>query len=198
MHFLNFFRVEGFEKKSLVNFNITLDKSIANYISVVVFLVENFVGCFRKRAVYWFFHFIDCFKADTLRRSYWQILTVFIKDYSLLAVLFVECFEQGTQQKEVVLAFFVNRFKCFMTEVPILLKPTIDLQSKSMVWLLYDRDLCNERVNGAIGEDTTEKSWRYIRQYFFKLHFRSSFASRKFSAGCSTKSTGHCSFRRAL
>ena len=79
-----------------------------------------------KRVVYWFFHFIECFKAGTLRRSYWQISTVkfqLIKHYSLLAVLFVEGFAQGTQRKEVIIALFVKRFKCFMTVVPILLKP---------------------------------------------------------------------------
>ena len=80
-----------------------------------------------QRAVYWFFHFIECFKADTLIRPHWQILTVFlrysIKDYILLAVLFAESFAQGAQQKEVIIALYVKRFKFFMTEVPILLKP---------------------------------------------------------------------------
>ena len=67
-----------------------------------------------------------------------------------------------------------------------------------MVWFLLDRDIRNERVKGAICEGPTEKSWRYIRQFFFKLYLRSSLASRKFSAGCSMKGTGHCSFRKAL
>ena len=44
-----------------------------------------------------------------------------IKDYILLAVLFVESFAQGAQRKEVIIALFVKRFKFFMTEVPILL-----------------------------------------------------------------------------
>ena len=80
-----------------------------------------------KGAVYWFFHFIESFKADTLRRSHSQILTVFlfysIKDYIFLAVLLAEGFAQGTQRKEVIIALFVKRFKSFMTEVSILLKP---------------------------------------------------------------------------
>ena len=78
-------------------------------------------------AVYWFFHFIECFKVDPLRRSHWHILTVFvcyfIKDYIFLAFLFVEGVAQGNQQKEVIIALFVKRFKSFMAEVPILLKP---------------------------------------------------------------------------
>ena len=48
---------------------------------------------------------------------------VLIKDYIFLAVLFVEGFAQGTQRKEVIIALSVKRFKSFMTEVPILLKP---------------------------------------------------------------------------
>ena len=80
-----------------------------------------------KGAAYWFLHFIVCFKADTLRRTPRQILTVFlccsIKDYIFSAVLFVEDFAQGTQRKEVIIALFVKRFKSFMTEVLILLKP---------------------------------------------------------------------------
>ena len=47
-------------------------------------------------------------------------------------------------------------------------------------------------------EGLTEKSWKYIRQFSLKLYLRSSFASRRLSVGCSTKDTGHCSFRRAL
>ena len=53
-----------------------------------------------KGAAYWSLHFIVCFKADTLRRTPRQILTVFlccsIKDYIFSAVLFVEDFAQGT------------------------------------------------------------------------------------------------------
>ena len=45
--------------------------------------------------------FVKRFKAATLRRSHWQILTVllcyFIKDCIFLAVFFVEGFAQGTQ-----------------------------------------------------------------------------------------------------
>ena len=80
-----------------------------------------------KGAVYWFFHFKECFKADTLRRSHRQILTVllccFIKDYIFLAILLVEGFAQGTQRRDVIIALSIKRFKSFMTEVSILLKP---------------------------------------------------------------------------
>ena len=78
-----------------------------------------------KGAVYLFFHFIECFKADTLRRSHWQIvlLCYSTEDYIFWAVFFVEGFAQGTQRREVIIALFVKRFKSFMTQVPILLKP---------------------------------------------------------------------------
>ena len=74
-----------------------------------------------KTAVYWFFHFIECFEADTLRRSDRQISTAFlwysIKVSIFLAAWFVEGLAQGTQWKEVIIALFVKRFKSFMTEV---------------------------------------------------------------------------------
>ena len=44
----------------------------------------------------------------------------------------------------------------------------------------------------------TGKSWKYIRQFSLKLYLRSSFSSRRLSAGSSVKNIGHCSFRRAL
>ena len=47
-------------------------------------------------------------------------------------------------------------------------------------------------------EGLTEKSSKYIIQFSLKLYCCSSFASRRFSADCSTKGTGHCFFRRAL
>ena len=80
-----------------------------------------------KGAVYWVFRFIEWFKVDVLRRSNCQFLTVFlcysIKDYIFLAVLFAEGVAQGTQRKEVIIAFFAKHLKSFMTEVTILLKP---------------------------------------------------------------------------
>ena len=38
----------------------------------------------------------------------------------------------------------------FMTEVPFLRNQSIDLQSKSMNWFLYDRDLRHERINALL------------------------------------------------
>ena len=35
----------------------------------------------------------------------------------------------------------------FMMEVPFIKNQSIDLQSKSMDWFLYDRDLRHERIN---------------------------------------------------
>ena len=40
-----------------------------------------------------------------------------------LSFLFVEGFVQGAQQKEVIVALFVKRFKSFITEVLFLLIP---------------------------------------------------------------------------
>ena len=40
------------------------------------------------------------------------------------------------------------RLNSFMTDIFIIKKP--DLQSESMDWFLYDRDLCHERVNGLL------------------------------------------------
>ena len=41
----------------------------------------------------------------------------------------------------------------FMTEISIYRDQSIDLQSKSVDWFLYDRDLRHERVNGTIFGD---------------------------------------------
>ena len=41
----------------------------------------------------------------------------------------------------------------FMTEISIYGDQSIDLQSKSVDWFLYDRDLRHERVNGTIFGD---------------------------------------------
>ena len=77
-----------------------------------------------KRAGYWFFYFIECFKADTLRRPYWQILTVFpLRLVHFLSSFVCRRFCRGNQQKEMINPLFVKRFKSFMTEFPILLKP---------------------------------------------------------------------------
>ena len=43
-----------------------------------------------------------------------------------------------------------DQINSFMAEVPIIYRnQSIDLQSKSMGWFLYDRDLRHERVNGG-------------------------------------------------
>ena len=38
------------------------------------------------------------------------------------------------------------KINSFMTKVPIIKKTSIDMQSKSMDWFLYNRDLRYERV----------------------------------------------------
>ena len=44
-------------------------------------------------------------------------------------------------------------FNSFISEVPIVYKQVIDLQSKSMDWFLYDKDLHHERVKKSIIKD---------------------------------------------
>ena len=39
-----------------------------------------------------------------------------------------------------------------MTEAPIYRNQSINLQSKSIEWFLYDRDLCPERVKVPVNE----------------------------------------------
>ena len=52
------------------------------------------------------------------------LLTTFNCFYSIpLKITLLVCFYKGTQRKQVIIALFVKRFKYFMTEVPILLKP---------------------------------------------------------------------------
>ena len=49
-----------------------------------------------------------------------------------------------------------------MTEVPIYRNQSIDLQSKPMDWLLYDRDLRHESVKGS--------SIYYVRKAFWSTN----------------------------
>ena len=45
----------------------------------------------------------------------------------------------------------------FMTEAPILQTPvSTDLQSKSIVWFLYDRDFRHERVDVSTHDNVSE------------------------------------------
>ena len=166
-----------------------MDKSITNYISVIVLLVEGFVlgvlsisspvhlfttrerrKNFLRLGNIWkeLFKgpFIECFTADTLRRSLWQILTVLLcysmKDNIFSAVLLVEGFVQDAQRKELIIAPFVKRFKAATLRI--------------FHWRFLN----------------------YISQFPLKLHLRSSFIYNRLSTGCSTKGTGHFSFRRVF
>ena len=44
-------------------------------------------------------------------------------------------------------------FNSFISEVPIVYKQVIDLQSKSMDWFLYNKDIHHERVKKSIKKD---------------------------------------------
>ena len=60
--------------------------------------------------------------------------------------------------------------KSFMTEVPVKQKPVHYLQSKSMDWFLYDRDLRRERfIQGGIYFFQSQFSVSVI--WFDRLHF---------------------------
>ena len=43
-----------------------------------------------------------------------------------------------------------ERPESFIMEVPIIQKPSIDLQNKSLDWFLYDKNLRHERVNALL------------------------------------------------
>ena len=60
---------------------------------------EPRVGCFMKGAVYWFFHFIEWFKTDALRRSHWQI--------------FCLCFCVKATEHEYIFFEIFSKFKYF-------------------------------------------------------------------------------------
>ena len=56
-------------------------------------------------------------------------------------------------------------FNSFMTKVPSYRNQFIDLQSKSMNWFLYNRDLRHERVNTYIGGRENHKNVYMNKQF---------------------------------
>ena len=58
-------------------------------------------------------------------------------------------------------------FNSFMTDIPR--NQSIDFQSKSMDWFLYDRDLLNERVKVLESWKNNYISWKDFRTKVFRL-----------------------------
>ena len=61
--------------------------------------------------------------------------------------------------KREVKSFWLVQFNSFMTEVRSYRKQSIDLQSKSMEWFLYDTDLRHERVKGRNNYYAHKQAW---------------------------------------